>query len=42
MVGMTHSRADDRASIQTLIMTGVVFYPEDATGIVKSAINAGA
>lgn len=41
MVGMTHSRADDRASIQTLIMTGVVFYPEDATGIVKSAINAG-
>lgn len=40
MVGMTHSRADDRASIQTLIMTGVVFYPEDATGIVKSAINA--
>lgn len=42
MVGMTHSRADDRASIQTLIMTGVVFYPEDATGIVKSEINAGA
>ena len=42
MVGMTHSRADDRASIQTLIMTGVVFYTEDATGIVKSAINAGA
>lgn len=41
MVGMTHSRADDRASIQTLIMTGVVFYPEDASGVIASKI-AGA
>lgn len=41
MIGMTHSRADDRASIQTLIMAGVLFYPEDASGVIKSQINAG-
>lgn len=40
MVGMTHSRADDRASIQTLVMAGVLFYPEDAAGIIKSTITA--
>lgn len=40
MVGMTHSRADDRASINTLIMSGVLFYTEDAAGVIKSAINA--
>lgn len=39
MVGMTHSRADDRASIQTLVMSGVVFYTEDAAGVIKSDIN---
>lgn len=39
MVGMTHSRADDRASIQTLIMSGVLFYTEDASGVVKSTIT---
>lgn len=40
MVGMTHSRADDRASINTLIMSGVLFYTEDAAGVIKSAITA--
>lgn len=39
LVGMTHSRADDRASIQTLIMLGVMFYPEDASGVIKSHIG---
>lgn len=39
LVGMTHSRADDRFSIQTLIAYGVLFYPEDASGIVHSAID---
>ena len=39
IVGMTHSRADDRASIQTLIMMGVLFYPEDASGVFKSVIG---
>ena len=38
MVGMTHSRADDRASINTLIMSGVLFYTEDAAGVIKSTI----
>lgn len=40
MVGMTHSRADDRASINTLIMSGVLFYTEDAAGVIKSEIKA--
>ena len=39
MVGMTHSRADDRASINTLIMAGVLFYTEDAAGVIKSTIT---
>lgn len=40
MVGMTHSRIDERASIQTTMVSGVVFYPEDASGVIKSQINA--
>lgn len=39
LVGMTHDLAADRASIQTLILSGVLFYPEDASGIVVSAIG---
>lgn len=39
IVGMTHSRADDRASVQSLILMGVLFYPEDASGIIKSHIG---
>lgn len=39
IVGMTHSRADDRASINTLLMMGVLFYPEDAAGVIKSHIG---
>lgn len=41
MVGMTHSRADDRASIQTLVMYGVVFYAEDLAGVFHSYIGDG-
>jgi hypothetical protein len=41
MIGMTHSRADDRFSIQTLVTAGVLFYTEDAAGVIKSTINAG-
>lgn len=41
LVGITHSRADDRGSIQTLIMTGVVFYVEDDKGVIKATISAG-
>lgn len=40
LVGMTHSRVDERASIQTLISMGVLFYPEDASGVIKSHIGA--
>ena len=39
LVGMTHSRADDRASIQTLIMAGVLFYAEDASGVIEATIT---
>lgn len=39
LVGMTHSRADDRASIQTLVMAGVLFYAEDASGVIEATIT---
>lgn len=39
LVGMTHSRADDRASIQTLVMAGVLFYAEDASGVIEATIS---
>lgn len=42
LIGMTHSRADDRASINTLIMSGVLFYTEDASGVIKSQIKPAA
>lgn len=40
IVGMTHSRVDERASIQSLLVAGIVFYPEDASGVIKSHIGA--
>lgn len=40
LVGMTHYVKGDNASINTLIMSGVVFYPEDATGVFKATISA--
>lgn len=42
LVGMTHTLAADRASVQTLIMSGVTFYAEDASGVFKSKITPGA
>lgn len=39
---MTHYVKGDNASIDTLVMSGVVFYPEDATGVVKAAIAVAA
>lgn len=39
MIGITHSRADDRASINTLLMSGVCFYAEDMAGVIKSTIS---
>ena len=37
---MTHSLATDRASLETLIMSGVLFYAEDESGVFVSAISA--
>lgn len=37
---MTHYVKGDNACIDTLVMSGVVFYPEDATGVVKATISA--
>lgn len=43
LVGVHHSIAADNASINSLIMCGVVFYPERVDGVVKCAItNTGA
>lgn len=41
MVGMTHETAADRASIQTLILSGVLFYPEAQDKVSKSTIVTG-
>lgn len=40
VIGMTHGRVLDRASVETLLMTGIVFYPEDLTGIFKATVGA--
>lgn len=42
LVGMKHYTADNEASINTLIMSGVKFYPEDKSGIFVGTITAGA
>lgn len=39
IVGMTHQIATDNASITTLIMSGVVFYPELLDGVVVGSIT---
>lgn len=39
IIGMTHSRVDERGSIQSLLVSGIVFYPEDASGVIKSHIG---
>lgn len=41
MIGMTHSNALDRFSVQTLVVSGVTFYTEDASGVIKATITAG-
>lgn len=38
MVGMKHYLADDKACVDTLIMSGVLFYAEDASGIYKASL----
>ena len=42
LVGMKHYTADNEASINTLIMSGVKFYPEDKSGIYVGTISTGA
>lgn len=39
MVGMVHNANTDTASIDTLLIASVLFYPERADGIVKAAIT---
>ena len=40
MVGMKHFTKDDYATVDTLLMSGVVFYAEDAAGIFKGTMSA--
>lgn len=43
LVGMKHSAVDDNATINTLAMSGVVFYPELLDGVIVTTItSAGA
>lgn len=39
LVGMTHSMKSDNATIDSLIVSGVTFFPEDASGIFSAAIS---
>lgn len=40
LVGMSHNVASDRASIDTLVLSGVQFYPEDEAGIFVNKAGA--
>lgn len=42
MVGMNHSATNSNATIETLVMAGVVFWPEYADGVFKATIAPGA
>lgn len=39
LIGMTHQMKSDNATIDTLIMSNVVFYPEFADGVFKGTIS---
>lgn len=39
LVGMKHYTADSEASVDTLLMSGVAFYAEDAAGVFKGSIT---
>ena len=39
LLGMTHQMKSDNATIDTLVMSNVVFYPEFADGIFKGTIS---
>lgn len=41
LIGMTHAAATNTASIETLMFSGVVFYPEFLDGVVVSEIASG-
>ena len=41
MVGMNHSATSSNATIETLIMTGVAFWPDYADGVFKATISPG-
>lgn len=40
LVGMTHSPVNSNAVLETLVMDGVVFYPEEVDGVFKATIAA--
>lgn len=42
LVGMTHSVKSDNATIDTLVMSGVVFFPELLDGVIVGTITPGA
>ena len=39
LIGMTHQMKSDNASVDTLVLSGVLFYPEFADGIFKGTIS---
>lgn len=39
LVGMTHAIVTNTASVETLLLAGVMFYPEDVDGVIKVAVK---
>lgn len=42
LVGMTHSANTNNATVETLVFTGIAFYPEYADGVIVGTVTAGA
>lgn len=40
LIGMTHAVSSDNATIDTLMFSSVVFYPELLDGVIVATINA--
>lgn len=42
LIGMSHNVSSGNASIDTLVFSGVTFYPEEVDGVIKGTISTGA
>lgn len=40
LVGMTHNAVTERASVETLVLSGVSLFPEDVAGVFKGSVSS--